>query len=117
VSSMVSLLEVTGTIVAGIGGGVPAVRSTPPSVAAGAGGPSFALVSPGSGFWGRGKGPFYLGSATACCVDWWLRDVRGCGLVSWPQRLSWAWHGVFVGDVGRGILSIVHGFKGGGRLW
>ena len=91
-SSMVSLMGGTGIIVAGVGGGVPAVRSAPPSVAAGAGVPSFALVSPGAysgragrsvwfdvvcafcfffcGFpcWGRAKGPFYLGSANSCWV-------------------------------------------------
>ena len=54
-SSMVSLLEGTGTMVAGVGGGVPAVRSAPPSVAAGAKVPSFALVSPGSGGGGAGR--------------------------------------------------------------
>ena len=41
-------------MVAGVGGGVPAVRSAPLSVVAGAGVPSFALVSPGSGGGGAG---------------------------------------------------------------
>ena len=54
-SSVVSLLEGTGTMVAGVGGGVPAVRSAPLSVVAGAGGPSFALVSPGSGGGGASR--------------------------------------------------------------
>ena len=59
-SSMVSLMGGTGIIVAGVGGGVPAVRSAPPSVAAGAGVPFFADVSPGSGGGGAGRSVWFV---------------------------------------------------------
>ena len=47
-------------MVAGVGGRVPAVRSSPFSVVAGAGVPSFALVSPGSGGGGAGRSVLFV---------------------------------------------------------
>jgi hypothetical protein len=49
VSSMVSRMEGTGVMIAGVGGRVPAVGSAPLSLFAGAGVPFLALFSPGSG--------------------------------------------------------------------
>jgi len=117
---------------------VPALGIGPQSLVSGAGVVFLTLLSPGSGlgrdccrycmvgwrwwpcsvpFWGRAKGPFYLCSANSCWVDWWLRDVRGWVIVSWSQRLSRVWHGVYCVDhiLSRAcILFVLLQLKNGG---
>ena len=73
-------------------------------------GPSGFLLASIFPFGGRAWGPFYVGPAKAHGRGWRLREERVCGLVSWRQSLSRAWHG--------GTACLVGcGYKGRWRLW
>ena len=109
-SRMVSLMEGTEVMMAGVGCGVPAVGSAPLSLFAGAGGPFLALFAPFSGSGGAIKcsHPSLLvrGDGVVVCVlpsmfgDFGGPPCRGveCGVVCW----SFLTRSAVVIEAGRG---------------